>query len=466
MTKVQSLKFIKYSIIVTAVMILVQNTLYILGLCNPDNILVPIISSIVIITLDVLALTKIEGYYKQMRKVRECTQKVAKGQLYNRITDINAVDEIGKVSWDINDMLDQLEAFSRDADISIKLTADGKTYRRILTNGLHGDFVSVGKNINSAIEDVVKAKNRDVFVQNEVVPIIREYQNSNYTAEISREKIPEDMRILGDGINSLGDSLSNLMKTNHQNGNTLQRNSEVLTESMHKILTGANQQANNLFELQDIVTNVAKNTHSSSQKAEQMTEIARTTKSKANIGNELAHNTVSSMEQIEKSTEDMTQAVETIEQIAFQTNILSLNAAVEAATAGEAGKGFAVVAGEVRNLANKSAESAEMIKELVNQANEKTNDGKSTSQNMIKNFTELNKLIEDTVVLVEDVAVSTNEQRDGIEQINRTITTVNQMTEENKNIASETNELAEGLEKISKIIIDETESKNYKGKSA
>ncbi|WP_226809462.1 methyl-accepting chemotaxis protein, partial [Aliarcobacter butzleri] len=75
--------------------------------------------------------------------------------------------------------------------------------------------------------------------------------------------------------------------------------------------------------------------------------------------------------------------------IAFQTNILSLNAAVEAATAGEAGKGFAVVAQEVRNLASRSAEAAREIKNIVENANHKANEGKLISSEMIKGYEEL-----------------------------------------------------------------------------
>ena len=85
-----------------------------------------------------------------------------------------------------------------------------------------------------------------------------------------------------------------------------------------------------------------------------------------------------------KKSSDISEAITVIDQIAFQTNILSLNAAVEAATAGEAGKGFAVVAGEVRNLANRSADAANEIKILVESAASKAKDGKNISEDMIK----------------------------------------------------------------------------------
>ncbi|MFV7791471.1 methyl-accepting chemotaxis protein, partial [Aliarcobacter lanthieri] len=89
--------------------------------------------------------------------------------------------------------------------------------------------------------------------------------------------------------------------------------------------------------------------------------------------------------------------------IAFQTNILSLNAAVEAATAGETGKGFAVVAGEVRNLATRSADAAKRIKSIVENATKKAYNGKSTANDMIVGYKELNKNILQTINLIEEI---------------------------------------------------------------
>jgi methyl-accepting chemotaxis protein len=158
-------------------------------------------------------------------------------------------------------------------------------------------------------------------------------------------------------------------------------------------------------------------------------------------------------------------SVEAIEQISFQTNILSLNAAVEAATAGEAGKGFAVVAGEVRNLASKSAESAEEIKKLVEEANVKTQEGKTNSIKMISNFKELTSNIETTTNLVENSAGLIEEQKKSINEINHFIENVAKMTDTNRQIAYDTSGISNRLKELSSHILDETATKNYIGKS-
>ena len=105
------------------------------------------------------------------------------------------------------------------------------------------------------------------------------------------------------------------------------------------------------------------------------------------------------MDEINKEVSSINEAIEVIDQIAFQTNILSLNAAVEAATAGEAGKGFAVVAQEVRNLASRSAEAAKEIKNIVEIATSKANEGKGIANSMKDGYTELNKKINETLAL-------------------------------------------------------------------
>ncbi|RXJ60954.1 methyl-accepting chemotaxis protein, partial [Halarcobacter anaerophilus] len=138
----------------------------------------------------------------------------------------------------------------------------------------------------------------------------------------------------------------------------------------------------------------------------------------AKEGEKLAQETTVSMDEINEQVNSINEAITVIDQIAFQTNILSLNAAVEAATAGEAGKGFAVVAQEVRNLAARSAEAAKEIKELVETATTKANSGKSIADKMIKGYNGLNDNISKTIEIISDVEMASKEQQTGIEQIN------------------------------------------------
>ncbi|MEA3512789.1 MAG: methyl-accepting chemotaxis protein, partial [Campylobacterota bacterium] len=183
-------------------------------------------------------------------------------------------------------------------------------------------------------------------------------------------------------------------------------------------------------------------------------------------GQNLANQTTTAMDEINTEVTAISEAITVIDQIAFQTNILSLNAAVEAATAGEAGKGFAVVAQEVRNLASRSAEAANEIKALVENANDKANSGKNIADKMIDGYTGLNENISKTIELISSVEAASKEQQTGIEQINNAINTLDTQTQQNANVASQTKTIASDTKSIAFDIVENANSKEFNGKSA
>ena len=158
-------------------------------------------------------------------------------------------------------------------------------------------------------------------------------------------------------------------------------------------------------------------------------------------------------------SQDIASVINIIQEIAFQTNILSLNAAVEAATAGEAGKGFAVVAGEVRNLANRSAEAAKEIKSLVENATSKTNEGKKISDDMIEGYNNLNRLIGETITIIQDVSIASNEQLKGIEQINDAVSNLDRVTQENAIEANNVATIANETLQMAQLLVEDAKTK-------
>ena len=179
-------------------------------------------------------------------------------------------------------------------------------------------------------------------------------------------------------------------------------------------------------------------------------------------GEVLASKTTQAMDDIDAQVNSINDAITVIDQIAFQTNILSLNAAVEAATAGEAGKGFAVVAQEVRNLASRSAEAAKEIKKIVEMATAKANEGKAIANEMINGYTTLNSKINETIVLIEDVSQGSKEEEKGIVQINDTINTLDQATQINANSATVISGLANEVTVLSNNLLKIADRAKFK----
>ena len=207
------------------------------------------------------------------------------------------------------------------------------------------------------------------------------------------------------------------------------------------------------------------NVQQNAQKANEMASMAAQTDASAKEGALLAQRTTTAMTEIQVATNSINNAVSIIENIAFQTNILSLNAAVEAATAGDAGKGFAVVAQEVRNLANRSADAAKEIKAMAEQAAAKSNEGMSIATELTRGFEVIAGKIEQTTILVQDVSNASREQMQGIGQINTAVTQLDQMTQENAKIAAEADSIANSTIDKATAMVEDASSKNFVGKN-
>jgi methyl-accepting chemotaxis protein len=192
-----------------------------------------------------------------------------------------------------------------------------------------------------------------------------------------------------------------------------------------------------------------------------MSNLANAVTVSATDGLNLAFKTTTAMDEINEKVSAINESITVIDQIAFQTNILSLNAAVEAATAGEAGKGFAVVAQEVRNLAARSAEAAKEIKHLVEEATQKANEGKVISAEMRDGYKILNDNISETIHIIDDVSRASREQMTGIEQINDAVNMLDRVTQENASEANNIKSIADSVSLLANNLLTDAKSKKF-----
>ncbi|QKF77923.1 methyl-accepting chemotaxis protein [Arcobacter defluvii] len=266
------------------------------------------------------------------------------------------------------------------------------------------------------------------------------------------------------GLNNLADIINEMLVENKSNGLTLGESSHILLKNVDTLNKNSNEAAVALEETSAAVEEISSNISNNTDNIIQMSRLASSVTSSVTNGQTLASQTTSAMNEIDKEVNAINEAITVIDQIAFQTNILSLNAAVEAATAGEAGKGFAVVAQEVRNLASRSAEAAREIKNLVESATQKADQGKKISEDMISGYKALNENIIQTIELIKGVESSSKEQLAGIEQINHAINSLDQQTQENAQIASQTYSVAVQTDTIAKLVLSNANDKEFIGK--
>ena len=267
------------------------------------------------------------------------------------------------------------------------------------------------------------------------------------------------------GLNNLADIINSMLVENKSNGLTLDVSSGILLNNVDILNKNSNEAAAALEETAAAVEEISSNISNNTDNIIQMSKLASNVTNSVTKGETLANQTTESMNEIDKEVNSINEAIIIIDQIAFQTNILSLNAAVEPATAGEAGKGFAVVAQEVRNLATRSAEAAREIKAIVENATKKADLGKKISEDMISGYKTLNEDIIKTIDLIKGVEYSSKEQLAGIEQINHAINSLDQQTQQNAQIASQTYSVAMQTDTIAKLIVSNANSKEFIGKN-
>ncbi len=328
-------------------------------------------------------------------------------------------------------------------DVSIKSIAHNPEINK-LKDTVNELIVAVGYNMNR-IENVLTS-----------------YDEYDYTQRInSRGKTTGTMKDVFNKIDSLGITLCGLSKDNLENGIKLQNDARILKDSVLNIEKFSNNQLSSLEESSSELSSITNNIRLTTKNSNEMASYAKKVTQSVNAGQDMALKTAKEMDEITEQVKSINEAITIIDQISFQTNILSLNAAVEAATAGEAGKGFAVVAAEVRNLANKSAQAAHEIKSLVEAAIIKTNEGKKISNKMRDGYSVLNKDITSTISLIDSVTSSSQEQQKGIEEINNDIEIIAKNTEKNSQMAKEASLISSETYELAQMIVDDAKSKKF-----
>ncbi|MDY0180457.1 methyl-accepting chemotaxis protein [Aliarcobacter skirrowii] len=369
-------------------------------------------------------------------------------------------DDIGQILKELNCYFEKYDKMRKD-DMHVLgelVIALDKVAQGIYTTQIHSDtnnfMVHTLKNI---VNNMLSRANKNM---EDLVEIVGLYAEHDYRKQMNINPILKGkMRLTMERINQLGSELNSNAKQNLENGNLLEKNSIVMNQSVENLASKANLQAASLEETAAALEEITSITKNNTQNASKMAHLSKDVKESVVLGENLANKTALSMDEINSKVEAINEAIEVIDQIAFQTNILSLNAAVEAATAGEAGKGFAVVAQEVRNLANRSAEAAKEIKSLVENATSKTNEGKKISDDMIEGYNNLNRLIGETITIIQDVSIASNEQLKGIEQINDAVSNLDRVTQENAIEANNVATIANETLQMAQLLVEDAKTK-------
>ena len=259
-------------------------------------------------------------------------------------------------------------------------------------------------------------------------------------------------------LRAVTSNISKVMDGLTGGSNQVSSASGQLSETSQQMAEGASEQAASVEETSSSLEEIASMTKHNSENATSVNGLMVAGKKAADAGVGEMKNMITAMADIKKASDDIAKIIRTIEEIAFQTNLLALNAAVEAARAGEAGKGFAVVAEEVRNLAQRAAAASKDISGLIQNSVDKSNAGNEITTRVAKALDDIASQIKKAGDLAAEVASASNEQAQGVEQINKAIAQMDSVTQANaasaEEAASSSEELSAQAEVLNGFVVE------------
>ena len=370
-----------------------------------------------------------KGYLEQLKDAQRTKVKFGNRRLHRTVRPIRGEggEHLGTVvEWidataetDIQEQIDRVVAAASSGDFADRISVDcDDSALSSLASGIN----QLNSQVEAAIDDVTDA------LKSMAEGRLDQRITANYQGKLGDLK---------GHVNNTVDQLTSIVTGIQTATSEVAAAAEEIGSGTTDLADRTEQAASNLEQTASATDELAATVKQNAENANNANELAGTANTVATRGGDIVRRAVTAMTAIDQSSSKITEIISVIDEIAFQTNLLALNASVEAARAGEAGKGFAVVAQEVRGLAQRSAQAASDIKTLIQESNSQVKDGVALVSQTGEALTEILTSIGDVVTIAEAISTASQEQAQGVQEINSSITSLDEVTQQNAALVEE-----------------------------
>jgi methyl-accepting chemotaxis protein len=332
-----------------------------------------------------------DNLVKSLKMTAEFIEKTSKGIPSDKYTQ-ETKGYYTLIKDNTNVMIDKLNIVLNGIMGLVKTAEEGNLKERINNAGLEGVWIDMTDGINKTMDNILEPVT-------EAVNVIKKMAEGDLSDEMKGE-YKGDHAVLKNSLNGSLQALNNLLLQVNMSVDQVNSGSSQVSDASQSLSQGATEQAASLEEISSSMQEMGSQTKLNAENASVASKLSNQARDNAEQGNKQMENLTKSMGKINSSSTEIKKVIKVIDDIAFQTNLLAINAAVEAARAGIHGKGFAVVASEVRNLAQKSAKAAQETTELIEGSGKEVEEGSRISGETAKSL----EMIVESIVKVSDIA--------------------------------------------------------------